>query len=292
MFALPALAACASAASIPATRAVWQGRTVRDEGAGTVAFSWEGTQAAFTLQSATAVSAVLSVSLVHATSFHVYVDGALTGTVDVSPSGEAKSYQLAAGLQPGAHTVVLWYIMDPIALSWPKISPGNITVSSFETDGSFGATPPALTRRLQIVGDSTMVGLTIPGDLGSAWDNAAFVPDAVLINLGTNDNARYNGTQEWVDGFVTTYAQFLVNLTVTHGNNKALPIFCTVGPITHQPVPWIRAAMEIAEGKGLTNLHFFNYTTPTDKCGHPDYVAHEVMYQQARPFVATGLGWQ
>lgn len=139
---------------------------------------------------------------------------------------------------------------------------------------------------------SSLVPLVIPSDLTTLWDNAAFVPDGIMINLGTNDNARFNGSQAWIDGFVHTYAQFLMNLTATHGNNKNLPIFCTMGPITKQPMEWIQAAVSIAEAKGLTNLHMLNYTTPLDRCGHPDYASHTLMYEQARPLLSQVLGWQ
>ncbi len=84
---------------------------------------------------------------------------------------------------------------------------------------------------------------------------------------------------------------FLVNLTIAHGNNKALPIFCGVGPITHAPEPWVMEAMSQAEAVGLSNLHYINYTAPLDRCGHPDYASHTIMYEQARPIVASVLGW-
>lgn len=261
--------------------------------------------------------------------------------------GPARVLTVVSGLDASAqHNILLWYLIDPIALSWPVISKGNITLLEFLTDGTFGPPPPTLSRRLQVVGDSitagnqinnvtcqpdhsgtyeaylcshfgancstqaisgfgifencctelenltmsTMVRLTIPSDLSSVWDNSAFVPDAVLINLGTNDNGRNNGTQAWVDGFVNTYAQFLVNFTIMY-NNPKLPIFCEMGPITHTPYAWIADAMKIAASQGVTNTHVINYTTPVDKCGHPDYAAHEVMYTQAAPIIAEVLGW-
>ncbi len=66
------------------------------------------------------------------------------------------------------------------------------------------------------------------------FDDSTFVPDAVLLNLGTNDQ-NHNTGPAWVQGFVNTYADFLVNLTIVHANPK-LPIFCGVGPITQECV--------------------------------------------------------
>ena len=42
------------------------------------------------------------------------------------------------------------------------------------------------------------------------YDNALFVPDAVILALGTNDQGHNTGPA-WVAGFVETYADFLVN---------------------------------------------------------------------------------
>jgi hypothetical protein len=130
---------------------------------------------------------------------------------------------------------------------------------------------------------------TLPGLPSVLWDNAESKPDAVLLNLGTNDQGHASGPA-WIDGFVQTYAAFLVNLTGIYGRPD-LPIFCGIGPITHDYYPWVAQALDRARGAGATNLHIINYTTPVDRCGHPDYDSHVVMYSQARPIIAAVLGW-
>ena len=55
------------------------------------------------------------------------------------------------------------------------------------------------------------------GDLTSEYDNAGFVPDAVLLNLGTNDFAHDTGPA-FEAAYTAAYAQFLVDIASSHNN--------------------------------------------------------------------------
>jgi hypothetical protein len=58
---------------------------------------------------------------------------------------------------------------------------------------------------------------TIVSDASSLYDNTQFTPDAVLLNLGTNDFGHDSGPA-WEAAFTAAYAQFLVDLTAAHKN--------------------------------------------------------------------------
>lgn len=58
---------------------------------------------------------------------------------------------------------------------------------------------------------------TIVSDASSLFDNTQFAPDAVLLNLGTNDMGHDSGPA-WEAAFTAAYAQFLVDLTAAHQN--------------------------------------------------------------------------
>ncbi len=58
---------------------------------------------------------------------------------------------------------------------------------------------------------------TIVSDANSLYDNTQFTPDAVLLNLGTNDMGHDSGPA-WEAAFTAAYAQFLVDLTAAHQN--------------------------------------------------------------------------
>lgn len=90
-----------------------------------------------------------------------------------------------------------------------------------------------------------------------------------------------------MQGFIDTYAAFLVNLTLIHGNPR-LPIFAGAGPITLDYAPWVQAAI----AKSGTNAHFVNYTTILDGCGHPGWEGHEQMFEIVKPLMASVMGWE
>lgn len=122
------------------------------------------------------------------------------------------------------------------------------------------------------------------------WDDSRFVPDGVILALGTNDQGHNSGPA-WVAGFVQTYADFLVNLTVAHGNNPLLPIICVVGPITHDYFPWVAAAIDKAAARGVSRAQIFNWTSPVDRCGHPAWSAHADAAEVLKPVIARAIGW-
>jgi len=143
--------------------------------------------------------------------------------------------------------------------------------------------------------DVTMSELSrriIVGDPSSIADDSEFVPDGVLINLGTNDlgHPGAGGTQ-WVERFTQMYANFLVTLSKNY-NNPSLQIFCGAGPIRTDYGPFVKDAMSRAEAQGLTNLHYIDFGgAQLDGCGHPGPNGHRQMFEAAAPIVSEVLGW-
>ena len=119
---------------------------------------------------------------------------------------------------------------------------------------------------------STLRQRTIVGYPDLLWSDEDFVPDAVVLALGTNDSG-YVQQHGLAANFSAYYAQFLMNLTVIH-KNPALPIFAACGPITHIYCPWIQSAIALS---GLKTVQFVNFSTPVDRCGHPPYASHELV---------------
>jgi hypothetical protein len=133
---------------------------------------------------------------------------------------------------------------------------------------------------------TTLFARTIVGFPELLWDDSRFVPDGVIVALGTNDQGHNTGPA-WQANFTATYAAFLQRLTRIH-NNSNLAIFCAVGPITNDYYPWVAAA--IAQS-GVKNAHLLNFSAPVDRCGHPPWASHDIMAQQAEPLLASVLGW-
>lgn len=144
--------------------------------------------------------------------------------------------------------------------------------------------------------DVTMnvLGLRIlPGDsateMTKAYYAAAGKPAGILINLGTNDWGHVKGN---TSGFVAVYSDFVETLAGLHNwpAVKAPVFFLGVGPITHAYLPSVNQIVAAMAGKGIV-AHAVDMTTPVDRCGHPPYNSHVMMYEQARPIIANALGW-
>lgn len=139
---------------------------------------------------------------------------------------------------------------------------------------------------------ATLWRRTIVGDPQSVWDDASFIPDGVLLALGTNDNANNNGSAAFAQGFTAAYAAFLVTLSDTFAAvNPRLAIFAAAGPITLEYAPFIASAIDIARAQGVRNVFPLNFSAPLDRCGHPPYDSHVLMAAQARPVIAAALWW-
>lgn len=137
-----------------------------------------------------------------------------------------------------------------------------------------------------------------------------FVPDGIVVNLGTNDYSRYRDMEsgetlcEQIQcteshlsafrlAFTSKYAAFLLSITVDAGMPN-LPVFCAAGPIDGEKYgPWVRHAMQDAGTKGAKSLYFLNFSTAKqDGCAnHPGYVGHAQMFEKAEPIISYVLKW-
>jgi lysophospholipase L1-like esterase len=131
-------------------------------------------------------------------------------------------------------------------------------------------------------------------DTMTPWDHSAFVPDAVLVNLGTNDASRgKDNSSAWETAFVNTYVGFLANLTAAYGGRRSLPIFLGVGAITDNYLHLVQqtAAVARASAFNVTVVDMMN-AEPNDGCnGHPGIAAHAAMAAIAEKAVKSVMGW-
>lgn len=143
----------------------------------------------------------------------------------------------------------------------------------------------------------TMAGLTrrvIAGDASVLVDDDAFLPDAVVLNLGGNDE-RHITDSTTRESFVSAYISLLKDLADRHGGNRNLPIFVTIGPGDwhHTVDPLIFEAATQARDHGLTNVHFLNLTTiHLDGCQlHPGRQGHNQIFELLQEAIEEVLGW-
>ncbi len=154
-------------------------------------------------------------------------------------------------------------------------------------DGSTTETMPILWQR------------TIPTDSSSHWDPSQWIPDVVVINLGTNDfNA---GGADPSASFQSTYLQFVKQLESVY---PGVFIFGAVGPMLGgSSYTSVKTAisnvvsMRSAAGDARVQLVEF----PTQNCGsdgsacgcdsHPNAAEHQKMATILEAAVRSALGW-
>ncbi len=86
------------------------------------------------------------------------------------------------------------------------------------------------------------------------WDFSAFVPDIIVLNLGTNDNSFCAFHNESYREFEDSYLAFL---KVVRRCNPNAHIICSLGIMLTEPLPYIENAVKRL---GDSNVSVFRYT--------------------------------
>ena len=138
-----------------------------------------------------------------------------------------------------------------------------------------------------------------PEQASPVWDFKRWIPDVVVINLGTNDFAHR------VDSalFVSNYVHFLEKVKA---NYPKASIFCIEGCMTTDDWPegmkslttvknYINVAMQSLYSKGEQNIYtFFPTTMQEGEIGcdwHPKVIRHQKMADELTTFIKEKTGW-
>ncbi|MBD3919711.1 acetyl xylan esterase [Paenibacillus sp. PR3] len=133
---------------------------------------------------------------------------------------------------------------------------------------------------------------TLPSSADSAWDLQSWIPDAVVINLGTNDFS--------VDSldpvlYRHTYREFLGTIRNSYPNAY---ILCTIGPMNLKPVPYIQEIVnELQRTAGDKQIGFFAYPEQDIEANgiggdwHPSLKTHASMAELLTRELRERLGW-
>ncbi|WP_430814816.1 SGNH/GDSL hydrolase family protein [Carboxylicivirga sp. RSCT41] len=132
-------------------------------------------------------------------------------------------------------------------------------------------------------------------DTSLHWDFAKWKPEAVVINLGTNDYSTNIRPDKAV--FIDRYKRFIRNIRQYYGD---VPIFCVSGPMVNEPA--YSNVKEVVESSRVIyndrNLYFIgipsfllNKTSDLGSDYHPSYQGQLKMAQHIIPSIANVLQW-
>lgn len=108
-----------------------------------------------------------------------------------------------------------------------------------------------------------------------AYDYNEFVPDVVIINLGTNDSGHMEKV-EIQEMFVKAYVDFLHTIKTAYPKTK---ILCTIGTLCDIMYEWIEKAIAIYESEGGKNVYmrrlpYHNVEKDGMASMHPSPITH------------------
>jgi lysophospholipase L1-like esterase len=149
-------------------------------------------------------------------------------------------------------------------------------------DGSTTATMPLL------------YDLTQPTDTTARWDSTKYVPDVVVINLGTNDFATGDPGQ----AYVAAYTAFVTKL---RGYYPKAFIVCALGPMLADPNlatarGYIQSVVATRTTSGDSRISFVEFTPQDGSLGygcdyHPTLATHQQMATKLVAAIKTLTGW-
>ena len=136
---------------------------------------------------------------------------------------------------------------------------------------------------------------TLPERATSTWDFTKFIPEAVVINLGTNDFSQGDPGAD----FQSAYLKFVSDL---RGHYPSARFFLAVGSMLSgdsytRAAAYLKAVIDArAQGgdKNLTLLEFGSQDGTADGLGcdyHPSLKTHQKMADKLIAALKTDLGW-
>lgn len=110
-------------------------------------------------------------------------------------------------------------------------------------------------------------------------DFSEYVPDLIVVNLGTNDNSWCTGHEDRYEKYVSEYAEFLGTV---HSCNPSSKILCVMGIMLDEIAPYVEKASELFRTQsGFTEVYTMRFTPHDGKLGyaadwHPSPATHDV----------------
>lgn len=125
------------------------------------------------------------------------------------------------------------------------------------------------------------------------WDNRRFIPDCIVINLGTNDHSYTKGIEDRVELFKAKYYDFLKEV---RRKNPSSVILCTLGAMGQELCEAVQGQVGRLVAEGDKKLHFMTFEVQLAEDGigadwHPSKVTHEKMAVKLEARIRELMKW-
>ena len=126
------------------------------------------------------------------------------------------------------------------------------------------------------------------------WNFSRFCPDAIVVNLGTNDDSYCKDDAGRQQEFCNEYVKFLTKI---RKHNKKAEIFCTVGVMGERIYPTVAAAVtEYMQKYDDMHIHVFPLKEQSEEDGrvtdnHPTARTHQKVAKAVARNIQTVMGW-
>eukprot|EP01089_Gocevia_fonbrunei_P003999 TRINITY_DN1395_c0_g1_i2.p1 TRINITY_DN1395_c0_g1~~TRINITY_DN1395_c0_g1_i2.p1 ORF type:complete len:154 (-),score=27.24 TRINITY_DN1395_c0_g1_i2:46-507(-) len=131
---------------------------------------------------------------------------------------------------------------------------------------------------------------TLANDPSTLWSFKSWIPQAVVINLGTNDYSTQPIPPQAI--YSNAYNSFIANLQDKYGSG--VQIFAVCGPLIGNPCcEYVQDIVNQHKGAGVYYVNMQNILNSDDYgcAGHPGIKGHEKMAAIAIPFIKKVMGW-
>lgn len=123
------------------------------------------------------------------------------------------------------------------------------------------------------------------------WNFNSFVPDVIVINLGTNDNFYTKGIAERIEGFKHAYENFVRKIRKKNPNSH---IICALGMMGIELYPAIEDVVNNINDNKVCTLEF-DVQRKEDGIGcenHPNYITHNKAAVKLTEKISELTGWE
>ncbi|MBQ8554345.1 MAG: GDSL family lipase [Clostridia bacterium] len=126
------------------------------------------------------------------------------------------------------------------------------------------------------------------------WDFSAYVPDLIVVNLGTNDDSYTLDHADRQEEYRAAYVEFL---KVIRQNNPQAKILCTLGVMGDRLYPQVEKAVDAYSAEtGDTNIACMRFSVQLASDGyaadwHPTQRTHDKAAEKLTAEIRQLMGW-